>query len=137
MNFYPRKRRSPQILIVSLIDIFAILLIFVLVSSNFRKAQPSVTINLPEAKTTRVVAGKREPIVITISGASQLFVDEQLVELEKLAPMLATLVKRDPSITVALNADRDAPFKTVWRVIEGLKEAGVKGNLTAFMEQSK
>ena len=30
MNFYPKRRRTPQIIIVSLIDIFAILLIYIL-----------------------------------------------------------------------------------------------------------
>ena len=47
MNFYPKRRRMPQVMIVSLIDIFAILLIFVIVSTQFRKEQPAVTIRLP------------------------------------------------------------------------------------------
>jgi biopolymer transport protein ExbD len=67
MNFYPKRRRTPQVVIVSLIDIFAILLIFVLVSSNFRKAQPAVTIRLPDSKSSTVAQPKREPIVLTIS----------------------------------------------------------------------
>lgn len=124
-------------MIVSLIDIFAILLIFVLVSSNFRKAQPSVTIRLPDSKSTTVAQPKREPLVLTISKDSQLFLDETPVVIERLAPMLKDLVKRDPNVVLALNADRDAPFGMVMKVLDGLKDSGVKGNLTAFMERSK
>ncbi|MEK0447256.1 MAG: hypothetical protein RLZZ399_2577 [Verrucomicrobiota bacterium] len=137
MNFYPKRRRTPQVVIVSLIDIFAILLIFVLVSSNFRKAQPAVTIRLPDSKSSTVAQPKREPIVLTISKDSQLFLDDQPVVVERLASRLSELVKREPNITLALNADRDAPFGTVLKVLDGLKDSGVKGNLTAFMERAK
>lgn len=137
MNFYPKRRRTPQVVIVSLIDIFAILLIFVLVSSNFRKAQPAVTIRLPDSKSSTVAQPKREPIVLTIAKDSQLFLDDQPVVVERLAPLLSELVKREPNITLALNADRDAPFGTVLKVLDGLKDSGVKGNLTAFMERAK
>jgi biopolymer transport protein ExbD len=40
VNFYPRRRHMPQVIIVSLIDIFAILLIFVIVTTTFKTAQP-------------------------------------------------------------------------------------------------
>ena len=59
MTFYRRKRRMPQVIIVSLIDIFAILLIFVIVTTTFKKAQPQVTIKLPESKSA-VVADKSD-----------------------------------------------------------------------------
>ncbi len=51
MRFYTRKRRAPSIIIVSLIDILAILLIFFIVTTTFRKNQPQLQINLPESKT--------------------------------------------------------------------------------------
>lgn len=137
MNFYPKRRRAPQVIIVSLIDIFAILLIFVIVSTTFRKEQPSVSIRLPESKTTTVAQPKREPVVLTISKESQLFLDAKPVVLEKLAAMLRELVENDPTTFFALNADRDAPFGTILNVLDGLKDAGIKGNLTAFMERPK
>lgn len=137
MNFYPKRRRPPQVIIVSLIDIFAILLIFVIVSTTFRKEQPSVSIRLPESKTTTVAQPKREPVVLTISKESQLFLDAKPIVMEKLATTLRELVERDPNTFFALNADRDAPFGTILSVLDGLKDAGIKGNLTAFMERPK
>ena len=43
MNFYPKRRRVPQIMIVSLIDIFAILLIFVIVTTTFKVPEADQT----------------------------------------------------------------------------------------------
>ena len=36
-----------------------------------------------------------------------------------------------------MNADRKAPFGTIIKVLDVLKEAGVKGNLSAFTEVPK
>ena len=47
MDFSVRKRRAPNIIIVSLVDILIILLIFFVVSTTFKKDQPEVQINLP------------------------------------------------------------------------------------------
>jgi biopolymer transport protein ExbD len=137
MNFYPKRRRTPQIIIVSLIDIFAILLIFVIVSTNFRKAQPNVVIRLPESKSAATAQPKREPIILTIAKDSRLFVDEKPVEFERLVPILKAVQSKDPGLVLALNADKEAPFGVVMKVLDGLKEAGVKGSLTAFMERAK
>ena len=55
MKFYTRQRRMPTVIIVSLIDILAILLIFVIVTTTFRRDQPEVVIKLPEAKSAVAV----------------------------------------------------------------------------------
>ena len=48
MNFIGRRRKKPEVIIVSLIDIFAILLIFMVMNTQFKTEQPEVTIKLPE-----------------------------------------------------------------------------------------
>ena len=140
MKFYARKRRMPQVIIVSLIDIFAILLIFVIVTTTFKKPekeQPAVTISLPESKTATAAAKGAEPVVLTISPDEEIFLDARQVSLEELKPEIEKLVRGNSKQTLALNADKKAPFGTVIKVIDVLHEAGVTGNLAAFMETVK
>jgi len=67
MRFDTRKRRTPSIVIVSLIDILAILLIFFIVTTIFRKEQPRLQINLPESKTAENLASEdQESLVLRI-----------------------------------------------------------------------
>ena len=135
MNFYTRKRRVPTVIIISLIDIFAILLIFVIVTTTFKRAQPAVVIKLPESTSAAVDAPSKEvaPTVVSISSQGEVFLDAQAVSLDKLAQALAAVVSDGRSI--ALNADTKAPFGVIVRVLDALKEAGVKGNLPAFTER--
>jgi biopolymer transport protein ExbD len=135
MNFYPRKRKMPQVIIVSLIDIFAILLIFVIVTTTFKQSlPPSVTIKLPESKTAVEAEKAEEPIVLTISEQEEIFLDGKAVSMDELKTQVAELAKGNTKRKLALNADTKAPFGTVIRVLDILREAGVKGNLAAFMD---
>ena len=130
----------PQVIIVSLIDIFAILLIFVIVTTTFKKPekeQPSVTIQLPESKTAAQADKGVEPVVLTISPDEEIFLDARKVTLEELKPEIEKLVQGNAKQPLALNADKKAPFGTVIKVIDVLHEAGVTGNLAAFMETEK
>jgi biopolymer transport protein ExbD len=134
MRFYSRKRRSPSIIIVSLIDILAILLIFFIVTTTFRKNQPQLQINLPESKTAELSpAEKQEPAVLRVKSAEQITLDEKPVTLEDLAETLKNLRIQAPSRSIAMQADRAAPFGVVVKVLDALRDAGIK-NIPAFTQ---
>ncbi len=137
MRFYTRHRRTPTVIIVSLIDIFAILLIFVIVTTTFKREQPAVTIKLPESKTAVASGQTAVPIILTISANEEIFLDSEKVDLAGLKPALQQIMKTRPKQTLALNADTKAPFGTVIKVIDVLRDAGVNGNLAAFMDMKK
>ena len=134
MTFYRRKRRMPQVIIVSLIDIFAILLIFVIVTTTFKRAQPVVTIKLPESKSAVAAAKSDEPVVLSISPDEQLFLDQKPVALDALKAALAPLLERTPPPPLALKADTKVSYGFLIKVLDALRDAGVKGSMSAFTE---
>ncbi len=134
MQFYTRKRRSPAINIVSLIDILAILLIFFIVTTNFRKSQARLQINLPDSKAAETAAAEqKEPIVLRVKNAAEISVDDNPATLENLHTMLAEARQKFPGRSVALQADREAPFGVVVKVLDSLKAAGLK-DVPAFTQ---
>ena len=137
MKFHTRTRRMPQVMIVSLIDIFAILLSFVIVTTTFKTpTQPSFAIKLPESKTAVATDTPSEPVILAISEDNRVALDDVEVPLEHLRLTLLEKMKTAPNRQLALKADEKAPFGTVIKVIDVLKEAGVKGNLSAFMDNA-
>jgi biopolymer transport protein ExbD len=135
VNFYPRRRRRPEVIIVSLIDIFAILLIFVIVTTTFKSEQPAVTIKLPEAKAAVTAEKGDEALRLSISEKEEIFLGAKRVSLEDLKGELEALQRLPRPPKLALASDKRAPFGTVIAVIDVLKQAGVKGDLAAFTEQ--
>jgi biopolymer transport protein ExbD len=134
MKFYTRKRRAPSVIIVSLIDILAILLIFFIVTTTFRINQPQLQINLPESKSAeQAPAEDNQPLVLRVKSAEEITLDEKPVTLESLAASLKTLRDQAPQRPIAMQADREAPFGVVVKVLDALREAGVK-NIPAFTQ---
>lgn len=135
MKFYTRKRRMPAVIIVSLIDILAILLIFVIVTTTFKRDQPAVVINLPESKTATAAPTQTDPAILSISSDQKLFLDNKPVELSGLKQALVEMLAANPNRALALNADKAAPFGFVVSVMDVLKEANVR-NVPAFTQQT-
>lgn len=138
MRFHTRKRRNPAIIIVSLIDILAILLIFFIVTTTFRKNQPQLQINLPDSKTAeQAPAESTAPLVLRVKGPDAITLDEKPVTLQNLASALNALQAQYPNRPIAMQADREAAFGVVVKVLDSLKEAGVKNIPTFTQPQEK
>jgi biopolymer transport protein ExbD len=135
MNFAVRKRRAPNIIIVSLVDILIILLIFFVVSTTFKKDQPEVQINLPESKTAVAKPAELEHAIVSVDENDQVQLDGQSVSVEGLETAVRDLPSERKG-TLALQADRKASWGTIVKVMDALKLAGVK-NLPSFTRESK
>ncbi len=132
MRFHTRKRRSPGINIVSLLDIVVILLIFFIATTTFKKSQPQLEINLPESKTAAAsAAAKTQPLLLAVKSGDAITLDEKPVALDALGPALQAAVQANPGRPIAMQADREAPFGVVVKVLDALKAAGVK-DIPAF-----
>ena len=135
MNFAVRKRRAPNIIIVSLVDILIILLIFFVVSTTFKKDQPEVQINLPESKTATKLPSDLEHAIVSVDQNDEIKLDGRPVDVDKLETAVHDLPDARKS-TLALQADKKASFGTIIKVMDALKLAGVR-NLPAFTREEK
>ena len=133
MQFYTRSRRKPTISIVSLIDILAILLIFFIVTTTFKRDQPQVKINLPESTTAVEAPAEAEPLLISIDAEDSVYVDGEPVTLEILGREISRVVQQSPGRGFALQADQEAGFGIVIRVMDVFQENGVS-DIPAFTE---
>ena len=137
MKFYTRQRRMPQVIIVSLIDIFAILLIFVIATTTAKRLQPEVTIKLPESKSAVSSDKSDEPVVLRIGENEEMFLDMKKVTLPELTAAVQKLVEEKGTPKLAMAAHEKVSYGFLIKVLDALKDAGVKGNLSAFTETKK
>jgi len=135
MKFIVRKRRAPNIIIVSLVDILIILLIFFVVSTTFKKDQPEVQINLPESKTATGAPAELEHAIVSVDQKENIQLDGRPLRVEELEAAVRNLPPTRKS-SLALQADKKASFGAIVKVMDALKLAGVR-NLPAFTRQEK
>lgn len=134
MKFYARKKRMPTIIIVSLIDIFAILLMFFIVTTTFKSKQSELTINLPESKQAKEAANPTDPLLLAITADEKMHLDDRPIA--TLGELTTAIRDRNAKRPLALRADKKASFGFILKVMDALKEAGIK-NLPAFTQSQE
>jgi len=129
MQFSTRKRRrTPTVIIVSLIDVLLVVLIFLMVTTAF-KDTPAFRITLPETTQSAPQPGSNEnpPLIVTITtNAPTFYLGKMAVTLDRLKAELVTRSKENPRLVVAIRADDQAAYGNVVKVEEAARVAHVK-----------
>src|SRR5271168_4797952 len=95
MRFYVKRKRTPQIIIVSLIDIFAMLLIFFIVTTTLKTAETQLSIKLPESKTATQAENPTDPLVLAITADEKIVLaDRRLNSVDELTSALQEVQKK-------------------------------------------
>ena len=127
MRFYVKRKRTPQIIIVSLIDIFAILLIFFIVTTTFKTAQTQLAIKLPESKSATQSQTPAEPAFVEVNKEEKIQFDGKTVgDLDGLKSALKEFQSKTPDRPLAMKADEQVPFGFMVQILDTLKDAGIK-----------
>lgn len=111
-----RRRRTPGINIVPLVDVLTVLLFFFLVTMQFKQVS-TLNITVPEIET----AGEneiRENLVIAISPEGDFFLNDRPVSAADLTAAVQLAGQLTPDIPVLLVADEQVALKKVTEVMD-------------------
>ena len=137
MRFPIRKRKqTPAVIIVALIDVLIVMLIFLLVTTSF-KQQPTLRLALPESsQAAKTGANEDVPLIISVDprGNIRLGPDAVAVTSDRLKSELLERASQNPELRLAINADKAAPFGQIVLVMDAAKTAGIK-MVNAFTKQ--
>ncbi|MEM1058756.1 MAG: biopolymer transporter ExbD [Verrucomicrobiota bacterium] len=127
MRFSSAKaRRKPGINVVPLLDILAIILIFMVVTTVFKKEEPIIKLQLPESGQAKP-AEENPPAIIYVTKNKEVFLDSQPVQIEELPARLTAMAQeRGQDFFVALKSDTDAPMGLFLKISEAAEQAGFR-----------
>ena len=145
MKFLQHKRRTaPAVIIVALIDVLIVLLIFLICTTTFRQ-QPALRLALPES-TTALKSGVNEnpPLLVNIeangalhygfaNGVGEVLVPDQLKNRLTIDAEKARAAGKE--VSLAIRADKSAPWGQIVRVMDIAKSANIKIS-SAYMKES-
>ena len=124
MSLITRKRKKPRIDVVPLIDVLMVLIIFFLVTMQFRDLR-ALNVKLPKIDTAGSNLISNE-LIVSISKEGEFYVNAKEVSIKKLTQLLkatATLPKK-PVILVL--ADEEVPLKHVTKVVDLCRKNGLE-----------
>jgi len=125
MNIRPRRRTTPPIPIVALVDILVIVLLFIVATTSFRKRQTHMQITVPQAKGLgETTAPKEASVAIAVTKDEKIFLDGHELAEPALADALKELKKAKPDAKLELNADGKISLDLTVKIWDDLKAAG-------------
>jgi biopolymer transport protein ExbD len=127
-----RQYRRGRIEIIPMIDVMFFLLVTFMLASLSMQSLNSLTVDLPEGNAPNLE--HKEPITLTITKDSQIYLDKTPTSLAAMAAALKLMLPgRDRGVVV--NADRAAPEGTVVEAMLQARTAGVDHFLIAVKRQ--
>jgi biopolymer transport protein ExbD len=116
MSIRSKSRKKPRIDVVPLIDVLMVLIIFFLVTMQFRDLR-ALNIKLPRIDTAGSNLMSNE-LVVSISQEGDFFINSKKVDFENLAQVLkaTSLLPQKPVILVV--ADENVPLRHVTQVVD-------------------
>jgi biopolymer transport protein ExbD len=136
MRFLVRKRRStPTVIIVALIDVLVVLLIFLMVTTTF-KQQTALKLALPESSQAKKEgASDNPPLVVSINTNGVYFIEKMPKTFDQVKAELLNRAKQNPKLSLAINADENAPWGKVIKLRDAAVEAKIN-SVVAFTKDS-
>ncbi len=112
-----------EINVTPLVDVMLVLLVIFMVTAPMMTT--GVDVNLPQTKGG-VLDESRPPIIVAITGHSDIYVNDRRTSLAQLAEAIRAAQPGPPMAPVFLKADRSVPYGVVVQVMAALKAAGIE-----------
>ena len=125
MEFYRPQKKPLSIPILPLIDILAILLIFLIVTTTFKKKRPVFTIDLPTVQALPSTTIIDERVILGVNGEGEISLAGLSVPEGLLAEYLKVYLETNPGSKLELEADQGVTLNQLFGVWDALTEAEV------------
>ena len=127
-----RDYRKGRIEIIPMIDVMFFLLATFMLSSLAMQNLDSLQVNLPQGQAEKLSA--KQPLTLTITNDSKIFINRTSVTLETLADTLKPLLQESEQKLI-VSADSDAPQGIVVQAMLRARSAGALHFLIAVKHE--
>jgi biopolymer transport protein ExbD len=131
-----------EIMLIPMIDCMLVIIIFFLVATTLKNKQKELPLDLADAASALTVVQPPDVLVIGVNKLGQVYLGDdntiEPVDNERLHQKLREVARTNPNRKVRIDADRNARFLDVARVVDlcafeglhhvGLHTRGEKGN---------
>ena len=119
-----KSKRTPQFMIIPMIDIIFFLLVFFMMNSMQTVAQKALAVQLPQASNAQTPT--QMPVIITLDEEGHITMDNKPVTIDEASQIMTQRMAENSNAAVILQADKRNAHGQVVAVMDMLKTAGVR-----------
>ncbi len=114
---------TQEIPTASMPDIIFMLLFFFMVTTTLRDTNLLVKFTLPQAKAIEKIDKKRLVAYIFVGNDDRIQIDDAIVDLPQVTPIMAQKRRDIPQLIVSIRADRDGKMGRIVDIQQKLRDA--------------
>ena len=118
---------TQEIPTASMPDIIFMLLFFFMVTTTLRDTTLLVKFTLPQAKAIEKIDKKRLVAYIFVGNDERIQIDDAIVDLPQVTPIMAQKRRDIPQLIVSIRADRDGKMGRIVDIQQKLRDADALG----------
>ncbi|MDZ7289319.1 MAG: biopolymer transporter ExbD [candidate division KSB1 bacterium] len=118
-----------------LVDISLVLVIIFMVTAPIINTPGSLQVDLPKAAT--IEANSEDNLTITLATSGEIALNQNLLPLSKLEPVLRDMVAQHPDRLVLIRADKQASHRQVLELLGIAKKSGAKKLAIATVQRPR
>ena len=119
-DFFSRRDEALVVNITSLIDVIFILLIFFMVSTQFKRS--SLPLDLPKSEDTTQEHNTTKVLAV---NAEKMELDGSTITLETLQDTLTKMYEQEPELALSLECERTVEFEHIVQVLTKIQASGI------------
>ena len=128
------RRPMADINVTPMVDVMLVLLIVFMVAAPLLTV--GVPVDLPKTQAP-AINEQKEPLVVTVNGQGQIYVQETPIEADALLPKLQAITENNQDATIYVRGDKAINYGRVMEVMGLIASAGyTKVSLIAELPQS-
>ena len=118
-----RSRYSPmsEINVTPFVDVMLVLLIVFMITAPLLTV--GVPVDLPKTQA-QALTQPEEPLVISVNSKGEIYVQDTLVELPKIVPLLVAITGNKPDTRIYVRGDRAVNYGRIMEVMGSVNSAG-------------
>ncbi len=121
---YKTQGLIAEINITPFTDVILVLLIIFMIATPLI-SQNNIEVKLPKASSKDTLTDPK-PVTITITSEGIVYFENKVQTIKELKQRISVLLGKDKDLQVVLAADQRCRFQEIVRVMDMLKESGVK-----------
>ena len=117
------EHRRARIDMIPLIDVVFLLLVFFVYAMLSMIVHRGVKVDMPDAVSPH--RDPRQALVLTVSSDNLIYIGDQQVEMQRLAPMVSERLLDTPDLPVLITGDTHSDLGVSIEILSRLRAAGV------------
>ena len=107
--------------VTPLVDVMLVLLVVFMITAPLLTA--GVPVDLPKTEASQIL-GQDEPLVITVNSKGNIFLQETVIEVDRLIPRLVAITKNKRGTRIFVKGDKSIEYGKVMEVMGQIAAAG-------------